>query len=560
MNLDFYQRQLVQKILSQDSAIGSVFNLFTKRISPLLTKYRYSDNGAVIKNASIEKQIQAELDKLQSNLETLIRSSTKWAWTLSNEKNNALVKDYVKEMSVSNIIRDGFMQENTAAYDEFINRKVAGLNISDRVWNVTKSAKDQVDYYMTTGVADGKSASLISQDVRQLLKNPDARFRRVTNSKGKLVPSNPMKAYNPGQGTYRSAHQNAMRLAVTETNMSYAKADLTRWGQLDFVVGYEVKLSNNHPTLDICDSLKGLYPEDFVFLGWHPRCRCYMVPVMVPKDEFLDYLDASPEERKKIQDKYRVKNVPEGFNDFVGKHKDQISKWKSQPYWVRDNFKDGSITKGLSLGSKEASSPVKGTAFSAARTQGEAARWAMDNGLAKSVNYGKLSNIDLVNETNRSLLALKDRTGLTFDAVKAVNRASSRFINAPAYTETSLNKKTKEVKNTLSINNAYFEKYGGSFDQVNEIIKKELDKNWWVAEKYRDLINHEFGHKLTMGNSLLNRLDFSFSSPIYDKSLSQYASTSFAETLAELFAKYMKGDDIPEKWKTVFNKWSDFKI
>ena len=52
--------------------------------------------------------------------------------------------------------------------------------------------------------------------------------------------------------------------------------------QLDFILGIEVHLSNNHtclnakgepePFYDICDELQGRYPKDFKFTGWHPLC------------------------------------------------------------------------------------------------------------------------------------------------------------------------------------------------------------------------------------------------------------------------------------------------
>jgi hypothetical protein len=54
--------------------------------------------------------------------------------------------------------------------------------------------------------------------------------------------------------------------------MAYRSADVARWEKLDFVTGYEVKLSNNHPEYDICDELAGKYPKTFVFKGWHPNC------------------------------------------------------------------------------------------------------------------------------------------------------------------------------------------------------------------------------------------------------------------------------------------------
>ena len=74
---------------------------------------------------------------------------------------------------------------------------------------------------------------------------------------------------------YRSSFQNALRVAATETNMAYRTADHTRWNQIDFVQGFEVRLSLSHNIYDICDHMKGYYPTSFLFVGWHPRCFCY---------------------------------------------------------------------------------------------------------------------------------------------------------------------------------------------------------------------------------------------------------------------------------------------
>lgn len=42
-----------------------------------------------------------------------------------------------------------------------------------------------------------------------------------------------------------------------------------------------------------------------------------------------------------------VKNVPDGFNQWIKKNTERGSKWKSQPYFIRDNFKNGRIEDGL---------------------------------------------------------------------------------------------------------------------------------------------------------------------------------------------------------------------
>ena len=141
-----------------------------------------------------------------------------------------------------------------------------------------------------------KSAQQLSKDVRQCLQQPDKLFRRVRDKNGNLQLSKAAKLYHPGRGVYRSSAQNAMRLARTEINMAYRQAEYLRWQQLDFVVGFRVCLSNNHtikdskghpiPLEDICDELAGDYPKTFKFVGWHPNCRCYVVPIMSDYDEY----------------------------------------------------------------------------------------------------------------------------------------------------------------------------------------------------------------------------------------------------------------------------------
>ena len=51
---------------------------------------------------------------------------------------------------------------------------------------------------------------------------------------------------HPGRGVYRSSYMNARRLAATETNIAYRTADHLRWQKMDFVVGIEIVLSDNH--------------------------------------------------------------------------------------------------------------------------------------------------------------------------------------------------------------------------------------------------------------------------------------------------------------------------
>ena len=65
---------------------------------------------------------------------------------------------------------------------------------------------------------------------------------------------------------------------------------------MDFVEGIEINTSHtNHPVADICDELKGVYPKEFKWTGWHPMCRCNATAKMTDFDAFLakqqEYID-----------------------------------------------------------------------------------------------------------------------------------------------------------------------------------------------------------------------------------------------------------------------------
>lgn len=212
------------------------------------------------------------------------------------------------------------------------------MDLSARVWNICEQAKDNVGLYLQSGVGTGRSAQKMSKDVRAMMKNPDKRFRRIRDPEtGRLRPSKPMAGYHPGQGVYRSSYKNAIRMTRTETNMAYRFADQARWQKMDFILGYEVKLSASHPEFDICDSMAGKYPKTFVFGGWHPQCYCYTVPIMMEQDKFIEHLQTD----KAITG--HVKTLPGKATQYIRGHSKQFQNWTTPPYWLRDNFtlKDG---------------------------------------------------------------------------------------------------------------------------------------------------------------------------------------------------------------------------
>lgn len=89
-----------------------------------------------------------------------------------------------------------------------------------------------------------------------------------------------------------------------------------------------------HPKIDICNHLRGKYPKDFKFYGWHTGCICYQTSILLPKEEFVKYLNTGQVDGRRI-----TKNIPRRSQSHINEILDQIKGWKSAPYFIRDNFK-----------------------------------------------------------------------------------------------------------------------------------------------------------------------------------------------------------------------------
>lgn len=288
------------------------------------------------------KKIEKLLSDLQTGIMAVIVNGIRSEWTIANQKNDELARQVFGD-NVGKLTKEQerrYFSTNGAARDAFIKRKTDGLGLSDRVWKYTNQFKDEIELGLDLGIRSGRSADELSRDLRSYLQHPDKLFRRVRNKHGQLVLSQRARAYHPGRGVYRSSYKNARRLAATETNIAYRTADYERWQQFDFVVGIEIKLSNNHPEPDICDDLKGRYPKDFKFTGWHPHCRCHVETVLKTPDELIADNRRIMEGGKPTETSVNtVADVPQAFTDWVEANRERITAAKSLPYFIRDNSK-----------------------------------------------------------------------------------------------------------------------------------------------------------------------------------------------------------------------------
>ncbi len=342
--LSFHDQQHIARMLIQEQRVNRLFNALIEAVSPELKKWNDSGrNNVWLRNGAIENNIDKRLVEFQSLLEAEIKSGALDAWKLSDVKNDMMVEKYIKNLALSNIQTQGMFARNLDAFEAFQNRVDNGMTLSGRVVNTLEGAKTQMEFYLKSGIGVGRSAANISQDIRQLMHEPDKRFHRIRDLNGKLVASQPMKNYHPGQGVYKSSYKNAVRIAATETNMAYHLADHERWKKLDFVLGYEVIRSGKGQPCAVCDALKGKYPKDFVFSVWHSFCICSAVPILMDTDDFTKHnlMKNSRKYREKQQlkgidykptDKY-IKDIPEGAATWIKEHEKAVGK----SYWGEAN-------------------------------------------------------------------------------------------------------------------------------------------------------------------------------------------------------------------------------
>lgn len=349
-----YDEKHKQNLAKRAKKVSSLYDAAVKRLTqaaaPSLFDADKEQEFHFEDFPTLKREMDALMQDLYSSLQTNIEDGDEESWTLANTKNDAMVESVIGKAKLPKQTVQAWKHPHLEALNAFIDRKEAGMGLSKRVWNLTQQFKDEMELALELGMGEGKSAAELSRDIRKYLKEPNKLFRRVRDKSGALRLSKAAAAYHPGRGVYRSSYKNALRMTATENNMAYRTADHTRWQALPFVIGIEIHISNNHPTEDICDLFDGKrFPKDFKFTGWHPWCRCYAVSILAKQEEMDAYIKAliAGEDVSDWQFTGKVEQMPTEFTKWMKDNESRITKAKSMPYFIKDNFKDGDPAKGL---------------------------------------------------------------------------------------------------------------------------------------------------------------------------------------------------------------------
>ena len=328
-----------------------------------------NDDFAWEKHPEIRNKMYVLLDRFaRRTANTLsVAASTAYDMGLTDGTNKAVEAysslDKSKRKSVKDIARECLNEHRKGGKEAhaYATAKRGGLTISDRVWNLTKGTEKEIEICVQNAILQGGDAADLSREIRGYLNNPKALFRRVRNPKtGNLELSKAAQNYHPGQGVYRSAYLNAMRLTRTEINQAYRTAETASYADNPLITGYRIRLSDNHTTLfkgkriplvDICDYLAGEYPATFKWNGWHPQCRCIIVPNTLSEDDLDTLIQARGEAIKRGEDPNEVlpgfgrnESMPANFVEWYADNAQRIAMAKYRPIWTTSGEKTLSVS------------------------------------------------------------------------------------------------------------------------------------------------------------------------------------------------------------------------
>lgn len=332
-------------------------------------------------------QTKKQIDDIQrhfvEDINAIIYRGTTEEWKNSNEAQDLIANRVLKAYNAQ-VDREKYKvlyQVNSDALKAFQNRKDKGFNISAKLWQQSMIYKEELEAAISCAIQKGTSAVTLSKQISQYLLDFPSLQKDYKDRYG--------SAEHIQDCEYRS-----IRLARSEINMAYRTSENERWKQMDFVVGYEIKLSSSHhnrmPHGDICDTLAGKYPKDFSWTGWHPNDLCYKVPILKTEEEFWEWDGLSDVSTESINE---VKDVPDEFKKWVLDNQQKIEKARERntlPYFLRDNK---SIVQNINT-ENSAKELVNRASLVGKEVQSLAESIAKNNkGFVTPINYKSISSI-----------------------------------------------------------------------------------------------------------------------------------------------------------------------
>ncbi|MFK2624991.1 hypothetical protein ACIXUL_09175 [Bacteroides fragilis] len=318
--------------------VEQIYDTLNLEAAKAVSRTQYSSDSDNPFKWSDYPQTKKQIDDIQrhfvEDINAIIYRGTTEEWKNSNEAQDLIANRVLKAYNAQ-VDREKYKvlyQTNSDALKAFQKRKDKGFNVSAKLWQQSTIYKQELEAAISCAIQKGTSAITLSKQISKYLLDFPSLQKDYKDKYG--------SAEHLKDCEYRS-----IRLVRSEINMAYRTAENERWKQMDFIVGYEIKLSGNHNCkgvprgrfYDICDRLTGKYPKYFVWIGWHPSCRCYKIPILKTEEEFWEWDGRSKSTTESVNE---VKEVPKVFKQWIGTNSQRIADAKRRgtlPYFLKDN-------------------------------------------------------------------------------------------------------------------------------------------------------------------------------------------------------------------------------
>lgn len=311
-------KDLGKRLNAYTRKVISIYETLAKESAKIATSTDFDGDGEFSFDdyPRTEKKVNALLDYYSNNMQTLVYSGISDEWKNSNTLQDLLAKRVIGTFTrkIADAKQKAYFEHNNAAKKAFMERKIKGLSLSERIWNQRADVKDSLEKALSVGIEKGMSAVKLSKKVSKYLNDYPSLAKDYKKKYGKAI-------------TIQNCEYRSVRLARNEINMAYRSAEQERWARMDYIKGKEIKTTKNPSHKhDMCDLLAGVYPSDFYWTGWHVNCMCYAVPVIMSEEEFW----AKKRNGKQI-------DVPHNFKAWVDDNKQKIA--ENKPVFYSKNKK-----------------------------------------------------------------------------------------------------------------------------------------------------------------------------------------------------------------------------
>ena len=241
---------------------------------------------------ALEKSLTREAENIRRALEGRLRSDLQQATGLGGRSLQAHMTSCLQSAGLRlDMVRvqRGFGDVNTAAVEAIWARTRNGMKLSDRIWQTSDNARDNMRSIILDGVARGRDSVQVARDLEQYVKHGAAT----------MAGDYPGMMARIGKRAPKDLCYEAFRLARSEMSMAFMEGTYAAGRVNPAYKGVRWLLSGSHPVPDICDDLAsadlyglgpGGYPAGDEPPYPHPNCLCTVAPMTEDTQEFVERL------------------------------------------------------------------------------------------------------------------------------------------------------------------------------------------------------------------------------------------------------------------------------